>query len=70
MKTWIAMIWGVAGLIYGLSAVLMVYDHTPLNLRLFIVCAVTVVGVSVGWILGLILGLFPRMRRSSARRSD
>ncbi len=70
MKTWITVVWGIAGLIYGLSAVLLVYDNTPLNLQLFIVGGVAVVGASVGWILGLTLGLFPRMSRAAARRSD
>ncbi len=57
MKTTIAIVLGLAGLIYALLAVNLVYQDSPESLRWFIVAGVTAVGASVGWLIGFAASL-------------
>lgn len=63
MKTIASLVLGLAGLIYALVAVNLVYQDSPESLRWFIVLGVTVVGVSTGWLIGLALDIGRDLRR-------
>ncbi|HXJ58053.1 MAG TPA: hypothetical protein VNU68_15470 [Verrucomicrobiae bacterium] len=47
---------GLAGLVYGTTAVSTVYTDAPWSLQLFIAVGVTLIGLSAGYIVGCCVG--------------
>jgi len=60
---------GGAGLLYGLIAVLLVYRDAPISLQTFIVAGVTATGASVGWLIGVAVGLLRQKCRTDSNHA-
>jgi hypothetical protein len=62
MKKVFTIVGGVAGLLYGGSAVVFAYPDAPLDLQAFIIAGVAAVGASTGWLVGFLASLLPAKR--------
>lgn len=68
MKTISSLVLGMAGLVYALFAINLVYQDSPESLRWFIVFGVTAVGSTIGWLIGLATSIGREFRDKLGRR--
>ncbi len=70
MKKLSAAVFGILGLLYGLTAVFLVYRDVPIGLQAFIVLGVVTTAGLVGWLVGVGADLFRRNHARVTNRPD
>ena len=68
MKKITTAVFGGAGLLYGLFAVLLVFRDAPIDLQVIMIAGLAAIGACAGWLVGLAASLL--VRKSRMDRTD